>query len=93
MWFSYRTDVFSMKCTNTKVSKSCYGYILMEKSSGGYVSVLTDMLRGFTIAVPKAKQTTNIIAKSVIHHGSANKKLNRSSYSKSCTEALNLHYG
>lgn len=66
MWFSYRTDVFSVSCTNTTVSESCYGYNLMEKSSGGYedVSVLTDMLRGFTIAVPEAKQTADIIAKS-----------------------------
>lgn len=55
--------------------------------------VLTDMLRGFTIALPGAKQTADIIASTVIHHGSAKKESTRNSYSKSSTEALNLLYG
>lgn len=87
------TDVFSMSCTNITASEGCYTDYTSHVEGMMACFVVKDMLRGFTIAVPEAKQTANIIANSVIHHGSANKESNRSSYSKSCTEALNLHYG
>jgi len=40
---------------------------------------LTDMLGGFTIAVPGAKQTVDFKATTVIYHGSAKKESNKSS--------------